>query len=107
MIRITHELAKGYLPQRDINASKFDCGRALLICGSERYIGAPYFAAQAAVRSGCGLCYLSVPKSILHILGTKLNEPIFLPRDEIAPEKYDACLVGPGLSREGDAEAME
>ncbi len=91
------------LPKRGKNASKFDCGRAILICGSERYIGAPFFAAQAAVNSGCGLCYLSVPGEILPILGAKLNEPIFLPRDEIDLTKYDACLIGPGLSR-GEAE---
>ncbi|MBR5478893.1 MAG: NAD(P)H-hydrate dehydratase [Clostridia bacterium] len=95
------------LPVRADTASKFDCGRALIICGSERYIGAPFFASQAAVNSGCGLCYLSVPKEILPILGVKLNEPIFLPRGEIdLNAKYDACLIGCGLSRNQEAEDL-
>ena len=96
------------MPKRVNDASKFDCGRALLICGSSRYIGAPYFAAQAAVNSGCGLCYLSAPVDTLPILGAKLNEPIFLPREEIDAScaKYDACLIGCGLSREKEAEEL-
>ena len=92
---------RSVLPRRRVDASKQDCGRALLLCGSARYLGAPYFAAQAAVNTGCGLCYLSVPDEILPILGVKLNEPIFLPRAEAdaADARYQAVLVGPGLSR--------
>lgn len=107
MAKICAEDVRKILPVRDNDASKFDCGRALLICGSERYMGAPYFAAQAAVNSGCGLCYLSVPGEILPVLGVKLNEPVFLPREEIdLNKKYDACLVGCGLSRSKDAEKL-
>lgn len=106
MHKIKAEEIRGLLPKRENDASKFDCGRALLVCGSERYIGAPFFAAQAAVNSGCGLCYLSVPDKILPILGAKLNEPIFLPRNEIECVKYDAILIGPGLSRDEKAEKL-
>ena len=108
MVKITADEIRRILPKRDNNASKFDCGRALLVCGSNRYIGAPYFAAQAAVNSGCGLCYLSAPNEIIPILGAKLNEPIFLPREEIeiSCANFDACLIGCGLSREDDAEKL-
>lgn len=108
MVKILADEIRSLLPKRENNASKFDCGRALLICGSTRYIGAPYFAAQAAVNSGCGLCYLSVPDEVFPILGAKLNEPIFLPREEIdvTCAKYDACLIGCGLSRKKEAEEL-
>ena len=37
---------RSVLPRRRVDASKQDCGRALLLCGSARYLGAPYFAAH-------------------------------------------------------------
>ncbi len=89
------------LPHRAPDADKFACGRALLICGSERYVGAPFFAALSCVKAGCGLTYLSVPDEIFPILAGKLNEPIFIPRDEIS-FNFDAYLIGCGLGRDAD-----
>lgn len=108
MRMIDAKYVRSVLPRRRADASKGDCGRALLICGSERYLGAPYFAAQAAVNTGCGLCYLSVPDSILPILGVKLNEPIFIPRAETDAKSnlYQAFLIGPGISRSEQAREM-
>ncbi|MBQ5777358.1 MAG: hypothetical protein IIV97_00925, partial [Oscillospiraceae bacterium] len=36
------------LPKRSPDTHKGNYGRVLLICGSEKYTGAAYFAAQAA-----------------------------------------------------------
>ena len=108
MRMIDGKYVRSVLPRRRIDASKGDCGRALLVCGSERYLGAPYFAAQAAINTGCGLCYLSVPNSILPVLGVKLNEPIFLPRAEMDAKSamYQAFLIGPGIARSDEARAL-
>ncbi len=99
MIKIDYDFAKSLLPKRKEEANKFDCGKALLICGSRRYIGAPFFAASACVNSGCGLTYLSIPKKILPILGAKLSEPIFLSRFRLKLNNYNAVLIGCGLGR--------
>ncbi len=93
MIEVTRETIR--LPQRREDAHKGDFGRAFLICGSDKYTGAAFFAAQAAVNTGCGLVFLSVPDCIRAALSAKLNEPILLNRKEII--ENDACLIGCGI----------
>jgi len=110
---LTRESLFGALPVRRKDSSKNDYGRALLICGSVGYTGAPFFAAEAAVRSGAGLVFLGVPRDIYEIVAVKLNEalPFPLPSEEgrlsarsVEPilerlERCDVCLLGPGLGR--------
>lgn len=84
------------LPPRAANAHKGNFGRILLICGSTKYTGAAYFAAQSAVNSGSGLVFLSIPDEIRPVLGIKLNEPILISRNE-CDMKSDATLIGCGL----------
>ncbi len=89
------------LPKRNPTAHKGDFGRVLLICGSKKYTGAAYFAAQAAVNTGSGLVFLAVPEKTHPILATKLNEPILVSR-RTSGKGFDATLFGCGasLSRE-------
>ena len=94
-----------FLPIRDRNAHKGDFGRALLFCGSEKYTGAAYFSAQAAVNTGSGLVFLSVPKKIRPILASKLNEPILIPRS-FCEMKNDAVLLGCGLGLSQKSEKL-
>lgn len=110
---ITRDYLSGALPARKRESGKGDYGRALLICGSVGYTGAPFFAAEAAVRSGAGLVFLGVPEDIYEITAIKMNEamPFPLPSqngmlsarssDEIIKrlEKCEVCLIGPGLGR--------
>ena len=84
------------LPKRPSDSHKGDFGRALLICGSKKYTGASFFSAQAAVNTGCGLVFLSVPKEIRPIMASKLNEPILIGRRNISVTP-DAELIGCGL----------
>lgn len=113
VIEVTRDLALSNIPKRNQFTHKGDYGRALLICGSRRYAGAPFFAAQAAVNSGSGLVFLAHPEALYSILAHKLNEPILLPlpdEDGILDseaisgilaelEQCSACLAGPGLGR--------
>lgn len=85
-----------FLPPRNKFAHKGDFGRVLLICGSNKYTGAAYFAAQSAVNSGSGLVFLSIPDEIRPILGVKLNEPILISRSEV-DMRCDAALIGCGI----------
>lgn len=89
------------LPKRSPYAHKGDFGRVLLICGSKKYTGAAFFAAQAAVNTGSGLVFLASPEKVRPILAAKLNEPIIVSR-KAQGESFDATLFGcgVGLSRE-------
>ena len=94
-----------FLPVRDRDAHKGDFGRVLLFCGSEKYTGAAYFSAQAAVNTGSGLVFLSVPKKIRPILASKLNEPVLIPRS-FCEMKNDAVLLGCGLGISRKSEKL-
>lgn len=90
------------LPERARNAHKGSFGRVLLICGSPKYTGAAYFAAQSAVNTGSGLVFLSIPDEIRSVLAIKLNEPVLISRNE-CDMKSDATLIGCGLGISDDS----
>ena len=119
-IHLDHESVLRILPDRDVNASKGDFGRILLLCGSRGFTGAAALAAMGALRSGAGLVYLGVPESIYAIEAIKLNEPVVFPladeggmlSDRSIGEiqgrlsAMDAVLVGPGLGRSPGTRAV-
>ena len=100
-----------FLPDRDPCAHKGNFGKILLLCGSMGCTGAPALAAMGALRSGAGLVYLGVPKSIYNIEAVKLTEPLVFPvpdekgmfsnwaSNEICKHLngMNAALVGPGM----------
>lgn len=107
------------IPRRAEDSHKGDYGRVLIVSGSRNYVGAPFFAASAAVNSGSGLVYLMIPDVIYPIVAQKLNEPIFLPTPSdkngqitelalsaILKQKKDVCLVGPGLGQSRAVSAL-
>ena len=113
MESLTHEKVLNILPDRDPFAHKGKFGKILLLCGSEGFTGAAALAAMGALRSGAGLVFLGVPRSIHTIAAVKLTEAIVFPlpdedgklsRDAL-PEilerlpKMDAVLLGPGLGQ--------
>lgn len=109
--RTTAALVKGLLPSRLQSAHKGTFGRALIVAGSRRYVGAAYLSAAAAARAGAGLVTLALPASIQPMVAAKATECTFLPLpdaaghltpDSIEPivealPKYRALLVGCGL----------
>jgi len=108
------------LPRRPRVSHKGDYGRVLILGGSVGYTGAPLFAAQAAVRSGAGLVFLGVPESVYPIVAAGCRETMPFPLPDVggmlAPAAWDAiaeklagcdvCLVGPGLGRSPETEAL-
>ncbi len=111
LTRTTAAQARGFLPERPEGAHKGTFGRALLIAGSSRYIGAAYLSATAAARAGAGLVTLALPASIQAPVAAKASECTFLPLPEAdghltpaalepileALPAYRALLVGCGL----------
>lgn len=113
IIEIDREYVSAALPKRRENSHKGDFGKLLVAGGSTGYTGAPWLCAAAAVRSGCGLVFLGVPKCIWAVEAAKCVSamPFPLPDDgaglsfdALAPlrEKLSGCDVlalGPGMGR--------
>lgn len=109
------------LPVRPRFSHKGDFGRVLLVCGSVGFTGAAALAARAALRTGAGLITVATPRQVWPIVAAKLDEPMVMPMAEdkagrlslqAAPAlvqllaKADACLIGPGLGRSGELDAL-
>ena len=109
------------LPVRPRFSHKGDFGRVLLVCGSVGFTGAAALAARAALRTGAGLITGATPRQVWPIVAAKLDEPMVMPMAEdkagrlslqAAPAlvqllaKADACLIGPGLGRSEELDAL-
>ncbi|WP_353093384.1 NAD(P)H-hydrate dehydratase [Tissierella praeacuta] len=64
------------LPKRKKDSHKGTYGRVAVIGGSKGMTGAPYLTSMAALRTGSGLVYSIVPKSLETIMSIKLTEVI-------------------------------
>jgi len=109
------------LPARKETGSKIDHGLAFLVCGSRGMSGAAALASMSALRSGCGMVHLAVPKSLVDTLAVKVTEPVLHPLPETASgacaasalnellslcERMDALCVGSGLSRDPQTASL-
>lgn len=125
---MTARWARSLLPERPADAHKGTFGRALVVAGSPRYVGAAELAVGGALRVGAGLVTLACARSVYPILASKVREATFepLPDEEgyLSAEAahalrqvitrpsagsgqgYDALLVGCGLDQEGYVRAF-
>lgn len=119
---IDDELAQTFLPARPKDSHKGTCGKILIVAGSRGMTGAASLAAMSAMRVGAGLVTLTTPESINEIYEVKLTEVITAPLDEVKlgiiggdkasekildlAENVDAILIGPGLGRERETQAL-
>ena len=121
MQTITGSRVRGILPRRDPAGHKGNFGKVLCVCGSVGYTGAPIFASRAAVRTGSGLVFLAVPKSVWPVAAVKSDETMPFPLPETADGKLsllaeesirqrasdcDAVLIGCGLGRDWQTDAL-
>ncbi len=110
----------GWLPKRPSDAHKGTFGRALIVAGSLHYIGAAHLSSLAAMRAGAGLVTLAVPAPVQAILAGGLPEITWLPLAGPAGvhtaanlpallsalSRYDALLIGPGLTTSDETRAF-
>lgn len=120
MTRIDRNYAAAALPARREDGHKGEFGKLLIVGGAVGYTGAPYLSALAAVRSGCGLVYLGVPRCIWAVEAAKCASAMPFPladdgarltADALAPirDKLLTCNVlalGPGLGRGAGVSAL-
>ena len=114
------DFAREALPPRKKDGHKEDFGKVLVVGGSVGYTGAPYLAASAAVRSGCGLVYLGVPDSIWPVEAAKCASAMPFPladrRGSLSrralPELLErledrgVLALGPGLGRRASTRQL-
>jgi NAD(P)H-hydrate epimerase len=99
------------LPERPIDGHKGLFGRVLIVGGSRDMIGAPMLAAEAALRCGCGLVQVAMPRPVLATALTLCPEAIGLGltkgqdkgRLDLAARASDVVVVGPGMGQTRDA----
>lgn len=110
---ITEKLARAMVPVRPKHGHKGTFGHALVLGGSRHFVGAPIFAAKAALHSGAGLVTLAIPESIFPMAAAQNPESLFLPLRDINGHfseaglhellerlsQFDSIAVGPGMGR--------
>lgn len=121
MTDLSASLAASWLPRRPEDGHKGTFGRALAIAGSVGYTGAGAMAANAAVRSGAGLVFLAVPRSVWPVAAVKCDEAMTFPCPEDGEGRFsqealpmlldraggcDGVLLGPGLGRSAALEEL-
>jgi len=106
-------LVRESLPVRREDGHKGTFGKLLLVGGSVGFSGAPYLAAEGALRGGCGLVYLGVPASIWQVEAARCVSAMPFPLADkngmisnkalqTLKNKMKSCDVlalGPGLGR--------
>src|SRR3954470_10815746 len=109
------------MPRRTQGSTKFSSGNVFIIGGSTGLTGAPCMAALAAIRAGAGYVTVGAPASLELSFTVRLLEAMVvgLPEeghghlDAAAIEpllkaigRADAVVLGPGLSKDPDAQAL-
>jgi ADP-dependent NAD(P)H-hydrate dehydratase / NAD(P)H-hydrate epimerase len=111
--RVTDRWAIESLPlPRSAATHKYKLGHLLMICGSQRYLGAAFLAGLGARASGVGMLSIAVPASLKPLLAAQIPEALVigcpetetgaiahLPTDLLLNSKaFQAIACGPGLT---------
>src|SRR3954454_1113916 len=109
------------MPRRASASTKFSSGNVFIVGGSRGLTGAPCMAALAAMRAGAGYVTVAAPASLELSFTVRLLEAMMvgLPEDgeghldaaAVEPVlkaigRADAVVLGPGLSKDPDAQAL-
>lgn len=102
---------RSVLPERNKDSHKGTYGRLGIVAGSRGMTGSNYLATMAGLRTGSGLVYSIVPKSLLDIMSIKLTEAIIVPLEDKdgyfdrvsidsikdSLDNYNSLVLGPGI----------
>lgn len=118
---LTAEMIAPLVPPRPVTAHKGSSGKIFILAGSAGMAGAAILAARAALRTGAGLVYLGLPKTIAASVNAALPEAIVVPLPPTdrgsaslaaLPKilewagKVDALAIGPGLSTDPQTQEL-
>lgn len=117
---IIPELIQSLL-KRDKNAHKGHYGKVGVVGGSLGMSGSVYMTSKAALRTGSGLVYSIVPKSLGEVMSIKSTEAIIRPIEDEGKGHFvsehkealieaisdlDALCIGPGMGRSPDIKEL-
>lgn len=99
--------------ERKKTSHKGENGHALIIGGSEEYVGAVALAGVSALRAGCDLVTVAAPEKVawsihqynldLMTFKVKNSFTVKLAKEMVKyAEKFDAMLIGNGITRKAD-----
>ncbi|MBR9692771.1 NAD(P)H-hydrate dehydratase [Candidatus Woesearchaeota archaeon] len=106
------------LIERNVNFSKGDAGRVLIIGGAERYVGAAVLAGLAALRCGVDSVTIAAPETCARLMNAFSADlvTVKLPGEDLSDEHIgelswlsenaSVVLVGPGLGVSPEREAL-
>ncbi|MBQ3023431.1 MAG: NAD(P)H-hydrate dehydratase [Clostridia bacterium] len=120
-VPLTDKLVKTILPARSRYSHKGTFGTAVIVAGSQTMSGAAAMAAQAALKSGCGLVKIIAPAPICGVLNILVKEAIIIsvPHQNgvMLPELTEdalysirtagSLLVGCGIGKGNHAQLIE
>lgn len=114
--QVDNNFIRSIMPKRSPAAYKNKVGMIQVVAGSSGITGAAVLAAEAVLRTGAGLCYLNIPKSLSPIVESLSAEVIARPLEDHGAGHFleqhadlienelpnrTALVVGPGM---GEAE---
>lgn len=96
--------ARRFIKPRDPDTHKGQCGRVLIVAGSEGMCGAAALSAKAALRSGSGLVTVALDEKLFPIVQVLVPEATCVPRSRIMAKdgdsflsRFDSIAIGPGI----------
>lgn len=114
---LTGEYVSSIIPERKADAHKGNCGKAVIIGGSEGMSGAVVLASAGCLNSGSGLVRTVLPGALNYVLENRIAEVVSVPlgkgthfkldrdtRDRLkaALDWADAVAIGPGMGVDRD-----
>lgn len=94
------------MPMRPDNAHKGTFGKVLNIAGSDYMPGAAYLSSKAALKTGCGYCFLASSERAITAVAAQTQNIVFLPFNKIKEQNPDVISIGCGLTTSDEAKSV-
>jgi NAD(P)H-hydrate epimerase len=109
---VDETVLRSLIPARPPDAHKYRFGRALIVAGSDHFLGAPVLCSGAAARVGAGLITVASTRDVRLNVAAHLAEVTFTEQDVRASDgasaaralerylnSHQSVVLGPGLGR--------
>lgn len=96
------------LPKRTEESNKSTYGRVLNIAGSDYMPGAAYLSSVAALKIGCGYCFLCSTERVIDAVAAQTQNVVFVPQNKVGEFiiKSDVIEIGCGLGTDTHAQKI-
>jgi ADP-dependent NAD(P)H-hydrate dehydratase / NAD(P)H-hydrate epimerase len=107
---LTVDVVRMLLPPRPLDSYKGTYGTLCVWAGSANYPGAAVLSSTAAARSGAGIVSLATMRDIVPLVWQTPELTLTLlddsPLTALVDARFDAYVIGPGLGRSVETEAL-